>query len=39
MVAGFRVGGNDPGIYYSNGDTWTIRKGLDPSDAKINNDE
>lgn len=35
VIAGYRIGGNDPGIYYSNGTTWSIRRDFDATDIRI----
>ena len=39
VVFGNRIGGNDPGIYYSDGTSWSIRKDLDATDIKIDNSQ
>ena len=35
VIAGYRIGGKDPGVYYSNGTTWSIRRDFDASDIAI----
>ena len=39
VIAGYRIGGNDPGVYYSNGTTWSVRRDLDATDIIIDNNQ